>query len=93
MRKEPSGIKFDKVAVVSKVPPETMRAVEVNGRRVLIINLEGEIHALDGRCPIAVARWIRGICGGELSNAHGTITAMMSKWGKISTRATSIQLT
>jgi nitrite reductase/ring-hydroxylating ferredoxin subunit len=40
-----------KVATVDEVPPRTMRAVEVDGRRVLLINLDGEIRALDACCP------------------------------------------
>jgi 3-phenylpropionate/trans-cinnamate dioxygenase ferredoxin component len=41
---------FVKVATVGDVPPGTMRAVEFNGRRVLLVNADGEVHALDARC-------------------------------------------
>jgi 3-phenylpropionate/trans-cinnamate dioxygenase ferredoxin component len=40
-----------KVAAVSELPPGAMRAVEANGRRVLLVNLEGEVHVLDAHCP------------------------------------------
>ena len=51
MRKGTSVRQFVRVAAVSEVPPGTMRAVEVNGRRLLVVNTDGEIHALDVRCP------------------------------------------
>jgi len=40
-----------KVAMVSEVPPGTMRGLDVNGRRLLLVNADGEVHALDARCP------------------------------------------
>ena len=40
-----------KVAAVSQIPPGGMQAFEVHGRRVLLVNLDGEIHALDAHCP------------------------------------------
>lgn len=43
--------RFIKVAMVDDVPPGTMRAVEAAGRRLLLINLGGHIHALDACCP------------------------------------------
>ena len=42
---------FVKVAAVSEIPPGSLRAVEANGRRLLLVNADGDIHALDARCP------------------------------------------
>ncbi len=40
-----------KVAAVSQLRPGTMRVIEANGHRLLLIDIGGEIHALDARCP------------------------------------------
>lgn len=40
-----------KVANVSEVAPSTMRGYEINGQRLLLINVEGEFFAIDVRCP------------------------------------------
>lgn len=42
---------FVKVAKVSSVSPGTMQMVEVNARRLLLVNLGGEIYAIDAQCP------------------------------------------
>lgn len=42
---------FLKLANVSEVAPGTMRGYEVDGQRLLLINLEGEFFAVDARCP------------------------------------------
>ena len=51
MGKAMSMSEFVKVAALSELPPGAMRAVEVKGRRVLLVNLDGEVHALDAHCP------------------------------------------
>lgn len=42
---------FVKAAHIHQIAPGTMRAVEVEGRRILLVDLGGEVHALDTRCP------------------------------------------
>ena len=93
MTEEPLVSQFVKGAVVSEVPPATMRAVEVKGRRLILVHTEGEVQALDARCPHR---------GGPLDQGNLWQGIVECPWhhyrydartGKISTRATSIQLT
>lgn len=42
---------FVRVAKISEVSPGTMQAFEVNGQRLLLVNVGGEFYALDTRCP------------------------------------------
>ena len=42
---------FVKVAKVSAVSPGTTRVVEVGDRRLLLVNVGGEIYALASQCP------------------------------------------
>ena len=46
---------FERVAALSDVPPGSMIDLEGVGgdetRMVVICNIEGELHAMDGRCP------------------------------------------
>lgn len=42
---------YIKVAKVSAVAPSSMQVVRINDRSLLLVNLEGEIYALDTRCP------------------------------------------
>lgn len=39
------------VAPVADIPPGTRKLVEVNGRAIVVFNLDGEFHALLDRCP------------------------------------------
>jgi len=39
------------LGAAADIPPNSMRAFEVAGRRVLVINLEGSFHAIDDLCP------------------------------------------
>lgn len=41
------------VGRVEDVPPGSLRTVEVDGREVVLANLDGELVAVDGRCPHA----------------------------------------
>ncbi len=38
------------VCTLPELPPGTMKGIEVEGRRVLVVNLDGTIHAWDGTC-------------------------------------------
>jgi nitrite reductase/ring-hydroxylating ferredoxin subunit len=42
------------------LPPGTRRVSNVAGRQVLLINREGEIHAVGSRCPHMQARLVNG---------------------------------
>lgn len=42
---------FVKVAKVSELSPGKMRTVEVNGQRLILIEINKEFYALDARCP------------------------------------------
>lgn len=41
---------FFKAIDLSALPPETMAGVEVQGRRILLSNLGGEVYAVDDVC-------------------------------------------
>lgn len=61
-------MEFVKVAEVSEVPVGEMRKFVLVDREILLVNLEGEIHAIGNRCPHA---------GGDLSKGsldQGIIT-------------------
>ncbi len=47
----PPPIRFARVARVSDVPAGTMKTVSVDGRDVLVLNVEGQVYALDNQCP------------------------------------------
>lgn len=42
---------FTRVAALGELPPGRMKRVEVGGRDVALINVGGQIFALDNRCP------------------------------------------
>lgn len=39
-----------RVCPVSELPPGTLRGIDLDGRRVLIVNVDGVIRAWDGTC-------------------------------------------
>ncbi|MGB8892064.1 MAG: Rieske 2Fe-2S domain-containing protein, partial [Methanoregula sp.] len=41
---------FADAAQISDVPPGSMKYVEVQGREILLVNVEGKIYATDNRC-------------------------------------------
>jgi nitrite reductase/ring-hydroxylating ferredoxin subunit len=41
---------FVKVCEVSDVPPGTMHPVDVGNSRIMIVNVDGELHAVDRVC-------------------------------------------
>lgn len=51
---------YHKVAKLSEVPEQTARRVEVDGRRIGLFNLHGEIFAIDDRCTHAEASLCEG---------------------------------
>ncbi len=50
---------------VSELPPGTMKGIDLNGRRVLVVNLEGKLHAWDGTCTHEEADLSTGFLLGE----------------------------
>ncbi len=46
---------FAEVAGLDKVPPGTMKAFDVNGVRVLVANVGGEVYAVGSSCPGSMA--------------------------------------
>jgi len=54
------------VAPLSDLPPGTMRGYEVGKRKIIIVNLDGELHALDGICSHAYSELSHGFFAGDL---------------------------
>ncbi len=51
MLREGLGLEgYVKVCEVGDVPPGTMRPVEVGGKRLMVINVDGTLYALDRIC-------------------------------------------
>ncbi|MBO0887745.1 non-heme iron oxygenase ferredoxin subunit [Candidatus Bathyarchaeota archaeon] len=50
---------------LSELPPGTMRGIEQDGRRILVVNIEGKIHAWDGTCTHEEADLSTGFLLGE----------------------------
>ena len=56
---------FIKVAQVSEIRPGEMIAVEVANEQVLLVNIDGNIHAVDDICSHAYASLSEGDLRGE----------------------------
>ena len=56
---------FIKVAQVSEIKPGEMMAVEVENEQVLLVNVDGNIHAVDDICSHAYASLSEGDVRGE----------------------------
>lgn len=50
---------------LSDLPPGTMKGIDLDGRRVLVVNLEGKLHAWDGTCTHEEADLSTGFLLGE----------------------------
>lgn len=44
-------MEYIKVASLNELPPGRMKRVEVAGRYVALVNVEGTVYALDNNCP------------------------------------------
>ena len=53
------------VARVDDVPPGTMLMVQLDGTNVLLVNLEGTIHAMQGTCSHEYFELDRGFLTGD----------------------------
>ena len=56
---------FVKVAEVGEISPGEMKVVEVGGEQILLVNVEGNIHACDDICSHAYASLSEGDLNGE----------------------------
>ena len=56
---------FVRVADVSEVPPGEMKAVKLGGREILLVNVDGIIHACDNWCNHQRYRLSAGDVEGE----------------------------
>ncbi len=54
------------VCLTSEVPPGSMRGVEVLGRSILVINVEGNYYAMDGICSHGLADLSKGTLDGHV---------------------------
>jgi 3-phenylpropionate/trans-cinnamate dioxygenase ferredoxin subunit len=54
---------FVKVASTSDVPVNSKHCVKLAGKRICLVNLEGDIHAIDDTCSHAEA----SLCEGEIA--------------------------
>jgi 3-phenylpropionate/trans-cinnamate dioxygenase ferredoxin subunit len=41
---------FIKVCPLSELPPGTMKGIERDGKRILVVNIDGNVRAWDGTC-------------------------------------------
>ncbi len=56
---------FVKVAEVSEISPGEMKVVEMGEEQILLVNVEGNIHACDDICSHAYASLSEGDLSGE----------------------------
>ena len=62
----PARVSRHAVATLADLPPGTMRSFEVGGRKIIVVNLDGELHALDGICSHAYSELDKGFFMGDL---------------------------
>ncbi|HEV3443541.1 MAG TPA: non-heme iron oxygenase ferredoxin subunit [Gemmataceae bacterium] len=55
---------FTKVATIEELPAGTAKAVVVNGRKLALFNLGGNIYAIEDTCPHRGAPLSEGECDG-----------------------------
>ncbi len=65
---------FIKVAKVSELQPGKMKRVDINGRRILLANVDGRFYATDDTCSHEEASLSEGFLKGELVKCplHGS---------------------
>jgi nitrite reductase/ring-hydroxylating ferredoxin subunit len=67
---------FERVARVDDVPPGRMKRVEVDGRDVALINLDGTLYAIDNNCPHNGGP----LAQGTLDASNGRVTCPWHAW-------------
>lgn len=75
-RGEDPASAFVPVARVEEIPPGHLRRLEVDGREIVLVNLDGTFYALDGRCPHNGGPLARG----QLDTCNGWITCPWHAW-------------
>ncbi|HJS37467.1 MAG TPA: non-heme iron oxygenase ferredoxin subunit [Burkholderiales bacterium] len=65
---------FIAVGKAGELPPGTMRRVDVRGRRILLVNVDGRVCAVDDTCTHEDASLSTGVLRGELVKCplHGS---------------------
>lgn len=56
---------FHKVGTTDELAPGEMKAVEVEGKEILLVNLDGEFYAIDNICAHAGGSLVEGFLEGE----------------------------
>ena len=66
---------FVKVAAVSELPPGDMKVVDVGDEQILLVNVDGAVHACDDICSHAYASLSEGdLAGAEVEcPLHGAV--------------------
>jgi 3-phenylpropionate/trans-cinnamate dioxygenase ferredoxin subunit len=59
------GVRRVEVASVEELPPGTMKMVQVDGTDIVLINLDGEIHAMQGICSHEYFELDKGFLTGD----------------------------
>lgn len=65
---------FIRAASIDQIRPGKMKRVEIDGRRILLVNVEGSFYATDDRCTHEDASLSTGSLKGELVKCplHGS---------------------
>lgn len=53
------------VGPAADVPPGTMKSYDARGRKIIVVNLDGNLHALDGICTHAYSELDKGFFAGR----------------------------
>jgi nitrite reductase/ring-hydroxylating ferredoxin subunit len=67
---------FVRVGTIADVPPGRMKRVEVDGRDLALINLDGTFFALDNNCPHNGGPLAQGL----LDSCAGQVTCPWHAW-------------
>lgn len=43
--------RYVKIAEIHEIPKHKMRIFEVDGRKIIVVNIEGKFYAFENRCP------------------------------------------
>ena len=57
---------FTKLCATIEVPPGEMRQFDLKEEEVLVVNINGELYCLDGRCSHAGAPLYEGVLDGDI---------------------------
>jgi len=70
----PDNITYVGIAKCSELPPGEIKVVEVEGKQVLLLNVNGEFYAVSNVCPHAEAYLSEGWIDGPITECplHGS---------------------